>query len=182
MNIFALDKNPKLCAQYHNNKHLVKMLVESVQLLSSAYYTLGQFGPVLLMSKERLDSFPRESGFYKLTHRNHPSAIWTRSTIQNWKWLLELTKELAIEYTFRYGKNHSVESILEWMESNKPNLPDTMLEDFSLAMPEQYHPINTKINDTVFSYRLYYLFDKPHLADWGSRGEPKWHNDLKMMV
>ena len=28
MNIFYLDNDPELCAQYHTNKHIVKMILE----------------------------------------------------------------------------------------------------------------------------------------------------------
>jgi hypothetical protein len=37
MNIFVLDTNPAKAAKYHNNKHCVKMILETAQLLSTAH-------------------------------------------------------------------------------------------------------------------------------------------------
>jgi hypothetical protein len=183
MNIFVLDRNQELCAQYHNNKHIVKMILESTQLLSTAYY---EYGPVssfavsenesiIFYNNQKIEGFPRLS-FYKPTHRNHICAKWARSTQQNWEWLLKLGKELCKEYTFRFKKTHSCESILEWMELNPPKLKDDKLEEFVCAMPKVYYET---VENPIISYRLYYTFGKDHLANWGNRGEPQWHKDFK---
>jgi hypothetical protein len=95
MNIFFLHFDPKTCAQMHVDKHAVKMILESVQLLCSAHHLHPNGEDLKLM---------------KLTHKNHPSSIWTRESLSNYKWLLELTKELCKEYTYRYGKVHKCET------------------------------------------------------------------------
>lgn len=69
MNIFILDTNPKIAAQYHVDKHVVKMILETAQLLCSAHWLNGSEAP------------------YKLTHKNHPCAIWTRECVENYNWL-----------------------------------------------------------------------------------------------
>jgi len=83
MNIFILDNDFKLNAQYHTDKHIIKMITEQNQLLCSAYYFT--------------DSIP--DNIYKLTHQNHPCAIWTRKSLSNWKWLKASTISLCDEYT-----------------------------------------------------------------------------------
>ena len=100
MNIFYLDKNPKLCAQYHVDRHVVKMILETAQLLSTAHWLTGGEGP------------------YRATHKNHPSAIWARSNKSNYNWLCKLGLELCEEYTYRYGKIHKTQQHLEWLSKN----------------------------------------------------------------
>ena len=151
MNIFYLDKEPKLCAQYHVDKHVVKMILETAQLLSTTHWVLGGEGP------------------YKQTHKNHPSAIWARSNKSNYTWLCELGMELCKEYTHRYGKTHKTQKHIEWLSTNIPNIPDGKFTQPTLAMPEQY-----KSEDHIKSYQLYYVKDKSHLHSWKNRETPEF--------
>jgi len=151
MNIFYLDKEPKLCAQYHVDKHVVKMILETAQLLSTTHWVLGGEGP------------------YKQTHKNHPSAIWARSNKSNYTWLCELGMELCKEYTHRYGKTHKTQQHIEWLSTNIPNIPDGKFTQPTLAMPEQY-----KSEDHIKSYQLYYVKDKSHLHSWKNRETPEF--------
>jgi hypothetical protein len=154
MNIFVLDLEPKKCAEYHMDKHAVKMILESVQLLCGVHWVTGSEAP------------------YKLSHKNHPCSIWSRECIENYVWLCDLTKELCKEYTFRYGKKHKSEQILEWCMINQPNLPvNGDITPFALAMPDE-----CKIGDAVESYRNYYMTSKRNLAVWKNREIPYWFN------
>ena len=110
MNIFFLHFDPKTCAQMHVDKHVVKMILESVQLLSSAHH----------MTAENNDTKFKPP--YKLTHKNHPSSVWVRKSLSNYNWLLELTKELCEEYTFRYSKIHSCDFHIRWLSGNFPSV------------------------------------------------------------
>jgi len=85
MNIFYLDHNPVLCAQYHCDAHVVKMILESAQLLSTAH---------------RETDSPYADFCYKSTHKNHPSAIWVRESTDHYSWLFELFKELSNEFVY----------------------------------------------------------------------------------
>ena len=129
MNIFYLHDNPKVCSQYHVDKHVVKMILETAQLLSTAHWLSGGEGP------------------YRATHKNHPSAIWARSNKSNYRWLCELGMELCKEYTHRYGKIHKTQQHLEWLTKNIPNIPNGKFTQPTLAMPDQY-----KRDDPVKSY------------------------------
>lgn len=152
MNIFVLDKDPLVAATYHNDKHVVKMVVESLQLLSNAHNISGVNGP------------------YKLTHKNHPCSIWTLNSLDNYKWLVNLFGALLAEYTFRYNKIHKCYQYLEFVETNFPNIPNKGLTPFVLAMPDE-----CKTDNPVDSYRKYYITGKRHIAKWTNREIPPWY-------
>ncbi len=97
MNIFVLDQDPKVCAKYHNNKHVVKMILETAQLLCGVHH--------MVESKIEIP--------YKLSHKNHPCSIWARECIENYVWLCDLGMELCFEYTYRYGKKHKSQAVFE---------------------------------------------------------------------
>jgi hypothetical protein len=153
MNIFILDRNTIKCAESHNNKHVVKMIVEYSQLLCSAHWVSGSEAP------------------YKLSHKNHPCSIWTRTCLENYVYLCDLAHDLAKEYTYRYGKRHKSQDIIEWCMINLPNLPEKGdITPFALAMPDE-----CKIGDGVESYRNYYITHKRHIAEWKRRDVPNWY-------
>lgn len=151
MNIFVLSKEPQIAAQCQIDKHVVKMSLESAQLLCSPF---------------RQGVAP-----YKRTHYNHPCAIWLRTSIENYKWLLDHAFALTDEYNFRYGKHHKSKEVIAWCADNykKLDLPSKGLTPFALAMPDQY-----KVEDPILSYRNYYRGDKKEMATWKVRQPPDW--------
>ena len=154
MNIFILDKDVKKCAEYHVDKHVVKMILETAQLLCGVHHMIPQVTP----------DVP-----YKLSHKNHPCAIWTRKSLSNYIYLCELGLELCKEYTYRYGKRHKSEQVIMWCIVNRPNIPDLGLTEFAVAMPDEY-----KVGDAVESYRNYYRGAKSGFASWKMRDVPEW--------
>jgi len=157
LNLFILDYDKTKCAQYYNNRHLVKIILEATQLLNNA----------LIQHNVEYSKNP----IYKQTHKNHPLSKWCAENISNFQWTLDLALELCKEYFYRYNKVHKCQKILEKFNSVdiKSNLPSGNISPFKLCMPEKYH---TK--DVVESYRLYYLNDKRHLAAWKNREKPEW--------
>ena len=151
MNVFFLDENPILCAQYHNNSHCVKMILEHSQILCSVHWVTGNDAP------------------YRLTHKNHPCSIWARESLSNYLYLCELTLELGKEYTHRYGKRHKSIDVIEWCIVNKPNIPDIGFTTPAMAMPDEF-----KVDSVVESYRNYYMGAKISLASWKNREKPFW--------
>ena len=79
MNIFVLDENPQVAAQMHNDKHVVKMILETAQLLCGVHHMVGGDYDIP----------------YKLSHKNHPCAIWVRQCIENYIWLCDLGLSLC---------------------------------------------------------------------------------------
>lgn len=147
MNIFVLDNDPFKAAEYQCDKHVVKMVLETAQLLCSAH----------------------ETAPYKRTHYNHPCAVWTRSSLSNYMWLCEHGLGLAREYTFRYNKVHKSTEVIEWARLNMPNILNLGLLPFAQAMPDKY-----KHEDAVVAYRNYYIHEKARLATWKHNACPAW--------
>lgn len=175
MNIFVLDENPQLAAQYHCDKHVVKMIVESAQLLSTAhrlldgelYYAKSSNGRNL---KRWSLSDERESLLYKAGFFNHPCGVWARETNENYAWLYSLFGFLCDEYTYRYNKTHLTDTKLRTTLAFQPkNIPQGERTDFPLAMPEY-----CMLDNAVDSYRNYYLKEKSHILDWRVREKPYW--------
>jgi hypothetical protein len=112
MNIFYLSQNPVECAQMHNDKHCVKMILESAQLLSTAHRVLDGVETVGLSQSGRkkkiwkLANDKLDTKLYSATHNNHPSAIWVRQSKNNYVWLFNLFCSLIVEYQHRYEKVH----------------------------------------------------------------------------
>jgi hypothetical protein len=154
MNIFYLDEDPTLSAQYHVDKHVVKMILETAQLLCGVHHVTSQI----------TDQVP-----YKLSHKNHPCAIWARTSLSNYLYLCELGLELCKEYTYRYGKRHKSQEVIEWCLIYKPNVPDVEFTEPAMAMPDEY-----KVGDVVQSYRNYYMGAKSGFATWKNRQKPFW--------
>ena len=151
MNIFVLDYQIDKCAKYHCDRHVVKMILESAQMLSTAL---------------RLNGVIKG---YKPTHINHPCTIWTRASLSNWKWLRNLASHLHSEYKFRFKKqtNH-----VSWDLINSlpyPPIKDKGLTKFAQAMPSIY-----KSEDTVTAYRNFYIAEKVKILSWTGRKTPEW--------
>jgi hypothetical protein len=154
MNIFYLCRDVKKCAMYHCDRHVVKMILETCQLLCTAIWLAGG------------------QAHCKPTHKNHPSAIWARTNKENWIWLRSLGLALCEEYTFRYGKTHKLQSVIE--DLKVPDIPDGDFIEPFLAMPEEY-----KTEDALESYRKYYFYGKAHLHSWKKREVPEFIQEYK---
>jgi len=178
MNIFMLDNDPKLAAIYHCDKHAIKMILETAQLLSTAHRVLD--GKLYIdktannrsIKRWKLSSPMMERELYKATHINHPSAVWVRESKDNYIWTYELYKNLCKEYTYRYGKIHATDTKLTKLLSVLPtNIPDIGLTPIKQAMPDEY-----KNSDGVQAYRDYYNGEKTSMLVWKNRPTPSWIN------
>ena len=158
VNVFYLDNDPKVCSTYHNDKHCVKMILEYAQLMSTAHRIID--GPDV------------DDIIYKATHKNHPSAIWTRYSVSNYEWLYNLFIELSHEYTYRYGKTHlSYKKLHKILKTPPVGIPEGEFTEPTPAMPN-----HCKFpNDSLSSYRYYYRTEKDHLSKWTKRPIPPWY-------
>ena len=163
MNIFLLDWNPQKAAQYHCDKHVVKMILECAQLLYCAHWILNP------------DSLPECA--YKKTHPNHPSAIWTRESIENYEFVQKLAMELCKEYTFRYEKIHKTQKHIDWLRTPPFDIPAIEMTPFRLAMPDKY-----KQEDPVESYKIFYRESKMKERDIVSYKKREWPEFLKIDI
>ena len=181
MNIFYLHSDPKMCAECHVDKHVVKMPLEQFQVLSTAHRIIDGKQSIALSKSGRrqqiwtLDNPEMEQILYKATHVNHPSAKWARHSAANYQWLFEMTCHLLDEYTHRYGKHHACERLIPYLAQ----LPKKISTAYPFsppwrAMPDEYKLPKTTENYAVESYRAYYLGAKQHILKWKNRPVPDW--------
>ena len=158
MNIFALDIDPVKAAQAHCDKHVVKMILETAQILSTVWYSLPDGAHY---------SIPTEA--YKPTHRNHPCVKWAGRSTGNYVWLAELGRALCQEFHYRYGHGHKTEAVIEALCLPPCHLQLGPLTPFELCMPEEF-----QVRDEIQSYRNYYTEGKAHLLTYRRRQAPSW--------
>lgn len=152
MNIFLLHKNLRKCAQEHVDLHVIKMILEHVQILFTVIYKCGEQTP------------------YRPTHKNHPCVLWCGKSRDNWNVLKKLTEYLNEEYKYRYNKetDHKSWTAIKDVQAPK-DLPNIGITKFAQAMPEKYRQ-----KSTVDAYRDYYNNEKRHIAVWTNRPVPEW--------
>jgi hypothetical protein len=166
MNIFFLDFCAKLAAEYHCDKHVVKMILETAQLLYTAHWIL-----------DGGTNLPADA--YKKTHANHPCAIWARESIANYQWLADLGWFLCKEYQYRYGehKQHKCERHIVWLRSHAPlGAPQKGITQLPQAMPDDY-----KRRHPVEAYRTYYRENKMkvrNIVKYSRRDPPAFLNEI----
>jgi hypothetical protein len=188
MNIFYLDHDVRKCAEMHNDKHVVKMILEYAQLLSTTHRVLdGVLSTGISLSGRKKTSYVladnRDTILYSATHVNHPSCVWVRQSVHNYMWLAELLEECCKEYTHRYEKVHKVErdGLMQALKNQFPtNIPDAPFTGPTPAMPEDVKVLREIYTDryeidSLASYRNYYIQNKTHLANWKKRGAPEWY-------
>lgn len=157
MNIFYLHQSPIKSAQMQCDKHCVKMILESAQMLCSAHRVLD--------GDDNADSI----GMYKMAHKNHPSTVWVRENKENYKWLWEHMNALMNEYTLRYKKTHATERLKNALKKYPKNIAQGNFTHPPQCMPDEY-----KMGDTVEAYRKYYIADKMYMAKWNFTKQPQW--------
>lgn len=151
MNIFVLSEDPIEAAGMMCDRHVLKMILESGQMLCAAH--------------------PPEMSPWKRTHYNHPCTVWARSSTENYMWLAAHGLALCEEYTRRYGRRHRSEDVLLWCAENVPqSIPLGPLTPFAIAIKDTtYHR-----GDAVSSYRAYYIGEKSRFARWRYCDPPTW--------
>ena len=144
MNIFYLDKDPIKSAEYQYNKHVVKMILESAQMLCTAHRFYGN------------NNVP-----YKSTHLNHPSSVWVRESDEHYDWLYNHMLALGREYTRRYNKKHlSITKCTQSLFCSPQNIPYKKLVQPPQCMPDEY-----KDKCSVQAYWNYYIGEKHTVAN-----------------
>jgi hypothetical protein len=181
MNIFFLDGDPKTCAQSHCSKHVVKMIVEYAQILSSAHHRAPNKA-----NKEWMFIC------YQMPKGMNPHPLnWVMESLDNYKWLSQLSLELIKEYKFRYfNRTHKTEVTLDWLSTSYPSIPSNGITNpqvLSIGNTQRYDPemselqyldtkneVNRKLLRTIILYRRFYKEDKKAFAVWGNRPTPVW--------
>jgi len=149
MNIFILDRDPVVAAQLQCDKHVVKMILESAQMMAT------------IARKQGIESR------YKSTHANHPCTVWAGKSKGNFEWLSLHALALCEEYTYRYGKIHKSQEVIESLLQVATKLPSGSSE-FVQCMPDEH-----KDSCAVKAYQKYY--NTKTFAKWSKRTKPEWY-------
>lgn len=183
MNIFYIDEDPRQCAKWMVDKHVLQMIRESAQLLSTAHRVLDgtpieveyQVPITEKMRKKKVwilgDS--RNDILYQATHINHPCAVWVRQSVENYNWLVDHLFALGDEYRYRYDKPKAHATIARMgyeIQSPPNNLKEWDATPVPCCMPDQYK----FSDDPVINYRVFYRGGKSHLHKWKKRDKPEW--------
>lgn len=174
MNRFVLHEDPFIAAKMHCDKHVVKMILEEAQMLSTAHRLLDGEEYVddtggRKIKRWSLPNVEKELVLYKATHVKHPCTVWSMQSKANYVWSLQLLEGLLNEYTHRYGKHHKTEYVYERLLDAPKNIPIGPLTMFPQAMPDA-----CKRDNPVDGYRTYYIEHKKDFAKWTSRPQPEW--------
>jgi hypothetical protein len=156
---------PLICTQMHCDKHVIKMILETCQMLCSVWHVIDPEHNLYIPC-------------YKLAHKNHPCSIWVRRSKDNYKWLCKLGIELCNEYTYRYGKKHKSEEYILDLSKYIPPISGIGFTKPVQAMPDMY-----KEDDTISAYHHYYFFEKERMHSWkgkiAGRETPQFIKDFK---
>jgi hypothetical protein len=177
VNIFFVNTDPNAAAWAMVDRHVIKMILETAQILSTAHRVLdGKEQTVKSKSGRNKKAYvlfdSREAILYSATHVNHPSTVWARQTSANYEWLLDHFYELAREYTYRYGKIHATVQKLGTSLNRLPkNIPAAKV---ITTIPSCMAPEFIVSNDPVTNYRNYYNKGKTNLHRWTRRLPPNW--------
>jgi len=150
MNIFFLHKDPSRAAKAQCDKHVVKMVLETTQMLSTAARRRGN-----------------DVG-YKSAYPNHPMTIWVGDTRDNFCWALQHAIELSKEYTIRYSKFHACQKVIDNIHEYYPDISFANITEPPQCMPDEF-----KDDDFVRAYRNYYVHK---IGQW--KHQPKWFKSL----
>ena len=155
MNLFYLHHDPVEAARLQCDRHVVKMILETAQMLSTAHLELDGIQVA-----------------YKATHKNHPSTVWVRSSAEAYQWAFVHMMALGDEYTKRYGnKVHKTIAEHAKMLSLLPVNLDDCRKQF--VEPPQCMYDECKRDDTVLAYLTYY---NAKADEWAAKGSPmKWY-------
>lgn len=176
MNIFVVDENPYTAAHDLCDKHVVKMIVETAQMLSTAHRVIDGTQTIRVTASNRkikhwVHPNPEMDEVLCLpTMVNHPCTAWSMKNDSNYLWLWDHGMGLLGEYTKRYGKVHSMQELYGYYLLTAPEkIPNGKLTPFAQAMPEQY-----RCDNAVTAYRNYYIGEKKRFAKWSRSQVPLW--------
>ena len=162
MNVFYTNSNPIICAHDHCTVHNRKMIIEYAQILSAAHHVL--------------DDDKAISGIYKLTHKNHPSAIWIRESTDHYNYVLNVALELCSIYQQATGKTHKTYYTLLELKQLPINIANNGFKCPPVAAPDKYKMLVVLGKSTEYAYQEYL---KSKFEEWQQRDKPiklQWYN------
>jgi len=185
MNIFYVNSDPEVAARSMVDRHVVKMILETAQLLSTAHRVIdgeeyvGQTQTGRKAKRWRL-SGNADAIMYAATHINHPSAVWVRENSANYNWLYDHLLALGREYTYRYGRTHlTIDKLKDILKDAPENIEQSnVMTKMPSCMDKQY----IVSLDPIINYRNYYNYGKTDLLRWSNRPPPQWIDGTVIMT
>jgi len=170
MNIFYLSHKITRCARWHCDKHVVKMILETAQLLYTAQWVLSKDPPDFTTAPCRKGS--EERGYLSIKNKKHPCAIWARESLDHYVWLCQFGLALCEEYRFRFGakKKHACEDHIMWLYEYPPG----SLKPIGWTQPPKAMPDEYKHANSIIAYRQYYKKGNKDLLTYTKRHAPHW--------
>ena len=185
MNIFYVDSNPEVAARNMVDRHVVKMILETAQLLSTAHRVIDGEEYVGQSQSGRKAKRWRLSGnadaiMYAATHINHPSAVWVRENSANYVWLYDHLLALGREYTHRYGRTHlTIDKLKDILKDAPENIPQSIVMTKMPSCMDKQYIVSL---DPITNYRNYYNYGKTDLLRWSNRPPPQWIDGAIIMT
>jgi len=168
MNLFVLDRDPLISAKMNCDKHVNKIILEAVQMMSLAHITNNRLYANINGAQVEL--------WNAKTHKNNHVSLWVRETTSNYEWTAKHGLALCDEYNDRYGKIHNCQPLMNWLATNQPPLNIGGLTPFRQAVADDcYH------QDPVVAYHLYYVRYKSRFAKWRTGKVPNWYIQLMLI-
>ena len=165
MNLFILDLDPQKAAQYYQDLHINKIIIEGTQLLAAAYPLERLAEPDCPRTQK---GTPRKHGHY-----NHPMTKWVRTNNSNFIWTLNHLDSLYQERLYRFEKHHFSKDFIEWVRNNPSDLPVGSLTEhpqcFAVSFPQCIVPGNP-----VKGYQNYYNEGKKEFRFGSKIVKAKW--------
>lgn len=162
MNIFALSYDPEVAARLHCDKHVIKMQLESMQIMSTVWW---------IAAPRKANHLYDHGVIYKKTHHNHPCTLWAAQSRANFFWLLKLTHHLTEEKLVRWPHNAPFSNASKLSMMHAPcELPEGPFTPFAQTMPDEF-----KDDDPIRAYRKYYQHKYETMdCRWTNRDIPRF--------
>jgi hypothetical protein len=159
MQLFILDYEPCVSAQMMSDCHIIKMCLETAQILSSVRFNKG---------------FEHNEIIPKPYNTKHPviTAIDNQEKIN---WLLDYNRAIHSEYVYRFNKHHAYFKLIEFYEHLRDN-SIKYYDKSKLNFARDFKDFTTTKTDLIESFREYYKMKKSIIKRWKytKRSEPEW--------
>jgi len=167
VNFFYLDRDPKICAQYYCNKHILKIPIEIGQILSKIHHELKSGVDFSKLYKDSI-----------VVKNTIGPYVWALESLDNYIWTVKLGMALIDEFKFRYNKNeHKTEAIIKYLFNNPPNLPKIGITKFK--MTNKYDMFQYISSDPIICARYNYSEMKCANDKWTKREKPEWFDNIR---
>eukprot|EP00697_Spironema_sp_BW2_P017185 gnl/Spiro4/8767_TR4602_c0_g1_i1.p1 gnl/Spiro4/8767_TR4602_c0_g1~~gnl/Spiro4/8767_TR4602_c0_g1_i1.p1 ORF type:complete len:344 (-),score=120.29 gnl/Spiro4/8767_TR4602_c0_g1_i1:113-1087(-) len=183
MNIFILSLLIRECVEFMVDSHIVKMPLETIQLLYSAHHWSAAQTAFMEANAPLVKDGSRRG--YRLTHSKHPCSLWLRESPANYRWLVDYGRALCGEYEYRFERTHDAARHLQWLGKNPPpysaELRGLDKTEHKQCVPQWIKDLRLSVVD---AYRVAYIHEKQgkiKMFAWRKRARPAWMDEPRLL-